>query len=579
MGQDALLSRSLCSPILPRQFRGVTNDKFSSLPRRRAISGPRNVKWRNDVVSTDLLAGEESDGAISAPEYGGGGAYSRIPANSYRPIDNYSRLSNGSPGCTVNDIFSAAEYRNWAVPGQIQMPGKRATRWSHTYGENRGPRSTSLPGRTIFAQSLVGSPVLPRHPPPLVQDRPSAVYDRYHVSPLMNRRAPLRAAGPGINVDRLSINSLTGILFVQILEGRNLKIPDKQKGLTEEMYCVLEVDEQHRARTGVSTADHRYRWRETFHIDVFDSTVVHFFVYSWHPQFRHKLCHKGSLKLLEAFVVDQLNGDRMFALNLEPRGQLIVRIGFHDMQSVFRRTVNPRLDGVFGTPLSRLAQRERRDTPIVVTRLIQEIEKRGVDYNGLYILCGSVEKKRMLRDELEANPLGTDLTMDSIPDTNVLACLVKDFLRELPEPLITTQIHTMLLDAASVALPNDIHGNRQLVLRIVDCLPTSNKNCLLLVLDHLVTVLSSSPHNGLTSSRLTTIFAPLLLCSLDLVSPNQFVSPTSKQSQVRSLDVGQAATTLQMILSIWPSRTARADPTVPPPHRPRVYRNRSVEER
>uniref|UniRef100_A0A1I7WJ82 Rho-GAP domain-containing protein n=1 Tax=Heterorhabditis bacteriophora TaxID=37862 RepID=A0A1I7WJ82_HETBA len=177
----------------------------------------------------------------------------------------------------------------------------------------------------------------------------------------------------------------------------------------------------------------------------------------------HKLCHKGSLKLLEAFVVDQLNGDKMFALNLEPRGQLIVRIGFHDMQAVFRRAVNPRIDGVFGVPLSRLLQRERRDTPIILTRLIQEIEKRGVDYNGLYIcmfiqsfpICGSVEKKRILRDELEANILGTELGPDGVPDTNVLTCLVK--------------------------------------------------NTLLVMMDHLNTVLASSPHNGLSLSRLTTV--------------------------------------------------------------------------
>ncbi|KJH47295.1 hypothetical protein DICVIV_06596 [Dictyocaulus viviparus] len=55
--------------------------------------------------------------------------------------------------------------------------------WSHTYGESRGSRSTSLPGRSIMAQSLVGSPVLPRHA--AGQDR-STVFDRYHVSPLMN---------------------------------------------------------------------------------------------------------------------------------------------------------------------------------------------------------------------------------------------------------------------------------------------------------------------------------------------------------------------------------------------------------
>ncbi|KAE9415241.1 hypothetical protein Angca_005064 [Angiostrongylus cantonensis] len=526
-----ILSRSLCSPVLPRPLKPLDN-KSNSLPRRRAISGPRNVKWRTDVLATNALA-DDSDGATSAPEYTGS------PTGYYRnPAHNW-RLSNGGPSRTVNDIFSAAEYRNWAEPADPSVIGRQ---WSHTYGEPRGTRSTSLPGRSIMAQSLVGSPVLPRHT--TVQDRPSTVLDRYHVSPLMNRRAPLRPAGPSINVDRLNVNSLTGILFVQVLEGRGLKFSEKQKAVTEEMYCVLEVDEQHRARTGVSTAEQRFRWRETFHIDVFDATVAHFFIYSWHPQFRHKLCHKGSLKLLEAFIVDQLNGDRMFALNLEPRGQLIVRIGFHDMQTVFRRTVNPRMDGVFGVPLGRLLSREMRETPIAFTRLIQEVERRGVDYNGLYVLCGSVEKKRVLRDELEANPLGCELNTDSVPDTNVLACLIKDFLRELPEPLIPPQIYAMLVDAGAVTLPNDIHGNRQLVLRIVDCLALPNRNTLLLVMDHLATVLSSSPHNGLTPSRLTTVFAPLLLCCIE----------TSSVKGLKTLDVPQAAATLSLLLQIWPSR-------------------------
>ncbi|UMM17334.1 hypothetical protein L5515_013939 [Caenorhabditis briggsae] len=550
---DPLLSRSLCSPILPRTLRQPNDsNKSNSLPRRRIMTGGRNVKWRNDVVSTSDLCGEESDGAISAPEYSS-------PPFSRLTQQQQFRLSNGSPGRTVNDIFSAAEYRNWAGPYDPRgmygpyPPGQRTTRWSHTYGEQRAPRTSSLPGRTVLAQSLVGSPVLPRHPPPIVQDRPSAVFDRYHVSPLMNRRAPLRAAGPGINVDRLSVSSLTGILYVHILEGRGLKIPEKQKGLTEEMYCVLEVDEQHRARTGVSTIEQKFKWRETFHIDVVNATVSNFFVYSWHPQFRHKLCHKGSLKLLEAFVVDQLNDDRVFALNLEPRGQLIVRIGFHDLQAVFRRTVNPRLNGVFGVPLGRLVQRERRDTPIVLTRLIQEIEKRGVDLSGLYVLCGSVEKKKMLRAQLESNPLGTDLNAENIPDTNVIACLIKDFLRELPEPLISPQIHGMLLEAATVALPNDVQANRTLVLKIIDCLQLSAKNCLLLVLDHLSTILCSSPHNGLTPTRLSLIFAPLLFFCLDAISPYT-TSPTSKMAAVRSLDMNQASSSLQMILSIWPSR-------------------------
>lgn len=81
----------------------------------------------------------------------------------------------------------------------------------------------------------------------------------------------------------------------------------------------------------------------------------------------------------------------------------------------------------------------------------------------------------MLREELELNVERARLNVEAVPDTNVLACLVKDFLRELPEPLISTSIYSMIVEAFSVALPNDPRGNRRLLLRVIDCLPAPNK--------------------------------------------------------------------------------------------------------
>ncbi|CAI4232990.1 unnamed protein product [Auanema sp. JU1783] len=550
--QQNLLSRSLCSPVLSRPLRTIDN-KSNSLPRRRAISGPRNVKWRTDVIGSDVYG--EDDGATSAPEY------SPSPVFGHGRQPHQYQRSLSSCGRTVNEIFSAAEYRNWATPTD---PRIRGNRWSHTYGENRGPRSSSLPGRNLITQSLVGSPVISRNAvalqQQLYQDRPSHTFDRYHVSPLMNRRAPLRTAGPGINVDRLNVSSLSGILFVQIIEGKGLRIPEKEKERTEEMYCVLEVNDQHRARTGVTREiqrEDRYRWRETFHIDVYEATILQFYIYSWHPQYRHKLWFRGSLRLLDKFIADHLTGDRMFSLNLEPRGQIHVRVGYHDLPSIFRRTVSPRIDSVFGVSLNRLLQREGRETPIVLTRLIHELDRRGLDYVGLYVLCGAVEKKQMLREDLERNPLGTDLSPDSMPDTNVLACLVKDFLRELPEPIISSQIEGMLCDASVVAPPNDVQGSRQLIFRVIDCLSTQNRKCLMLVLDHLVQVLSKSPHNGMTVLKLSIVFGPLLICTSESQTanlPTQYGMNSPSTGLLPSLDTNRAAKAIQLLLEHWPSR-------------------------
>lgn len=66
--------------------------------------------------------------------------------------------------------------------------------------------------------------------------------------------------------------------------------------------------------------------------------------------------------------------------------------------------------------------------------------------------------------------------------------LLKDYLRELPDPLCTSALYQMLMDALSVQVPacgqwawpgvqvpGDSLGNAQLMLSILDCLPRINQ--------------------------------------------------------------------------------------------------------
>lgn len=159
-----------------------------------------------------------------------------------------------SGGRSVMEIFSSQEYRNWAtLDSNMQRMGNQLPRL--------GMRSSSLPSKTCLNRAFGPGSLANYHqnsydalakpqsygPAPIHHDPASAecqLLDRLHLSPLVNRRVPLRAAGPGFDVDSLQISSLTGILTLWILEGRNLRVPDKMH--SNQLYVVVEIDDQHR---------------------------------------------------------------------------------------------------------------------------------------------------------------------------------------------------------------------------------------------------------------------------------------------------------------------------------------------
>ena len=57
----------------------------------------------------------------------------------------------------------------------------------------------------------------------------------------------------------------------------------------------------------------------------------------------------------------------------------------------------------------------------------------------------------------------------------IFSGLLKEYLRELPEPVFSNSLYQMLVDAMGVFLPDDPDGNAKLVFSILDCLPKANR--------------------------------------------------------------------------------------------------------
>ena len=67
------------------------------------------------------------------------------------------------------------------------------------------------------------------------------------------------------------------------------------------------------------------------------------------------------------------------------------------------------------------------------------------------------------------------MEQENIKLIKLIPGLLKEYLRELPEPVFSSCLYQMLLDALGVFLPNDPDGNAKLVFSILDCLPKANR--------------------------------------------------------------------------------------------------------
>ncbi|KAK3866503.1 hypothetical protein Pcinc_027965 [Petrolisthes cinctipes] len=83
----------------------------------------------------------------------------------------------------------------------------------------------------------------------------------------------------------------------------------------------------------------------------------------------------------------------------------------------FLRTPGVRKNSLFGVDLDTVSNRESGGgtVPLIIARCVMEVERRGLDIIGLYRLCGSATKKRLLRDAFERNPRLVDLSSDNVP--------------------------------------------------------------------------------------------------------------------------------------------------------------------
>lgn len=202
--------------------------------------------------------------------------------------------------------------------------------------------------------------------------------------------------------------------------------------------------------------------------------------------------------------------------------------------------------GVFGVDLQDLTKKYGIDSdlgmgpsklriPIVIDDVINALRQKDMSVEGIFRLNGNIKKLRELTEEINKSPLKSpDFTNQNAVQ---LAALMKKWLRELPNPLLTYSLYDIWI--SSQRETNTVRRKR--ILQLAYCmLPRSHRNLVEVLLYFFSWVASFAEIDEETGSKmdihnLATVIAPNILLEKPGVGPT--ATPQSGDTYFLAIEV------------------------------------------
>ncbi|XP_063756573.1 active breakpoint cluster region-related protein isoform X3 [Eleginops maclovinus] len=170
-------------------------------------------------------------------------------------------------------------------------------------------------------------------------------------------------------------------------------------------------------------------------------------------------------------------------------------------------SASPPLSPVFCVPIEVIAQQEGVLVPHVVRCCVEEVERRGLAEVGIYRISGASNDISTLKAAFNSD-LREAVTKLRRAEVNVASGVLKLYFRELPEPLIPTDMFQSLTRSLEI---QDVDSRMVSMLSLLQSCPAPNRNTFLYLLHHLQRVSQKQDTNKMTLTNLATIFGPSLL--------------------------------------------------------------------
>ncbi|KFQ30333.1 Rho GTPase-activating protein SYDE2, partial [Merops nubicus] len=353
---------------------------------------------------------------------------------------------------------------------------------------------------------------------------------------------------------------ISGLMSIHFYGAEDLKPPRID---SKDVFCAIQVDSVNKARTALLTCRTAFLDMDhTFNIEIENAQHLKLVVFSWEPTPRkNRVCCHGTVALPTLFRVTKTH---QLAVRLEPRGLIYVKLSLMEQWENSLDGLNADREPVmFGVEARKVVEKENAGlmVPLLMQKCILEIEKRGCQVVGLYRLCGSAAVKKELREAFERDSKAVTLCESQYPDINVITGVLKDYLRELPSPLITKQLYEAVLDVmvtnplkmTANGCENDPSDSEHTV-TLLDCLPDVEKATLKMLLDHLKLVASYHEVNKMTCQNLAVCFGPVLLSQRQETTNHNNRVFTDSEELASALDFKKHIEVLHYLLQLWPVR-------------------------
>ncbi|TPX61255.1 hypothetical protein SpCBS45565_g07313 [Spizellomyces sp. 'palustris'] len=218
--------------------------------------------------------------------------------------------------------------------------------------------------------------------------------------------------------------------------------------------------------------------------------------------------------ILSSYIPTARLGSATFAMIPCGAKNCVARVIGQCFSSNVATESNPRLAGesgvvVFGTDLVKLLEIEGGRVPNVVKACIAAVEMRGMTFEGIYRKSGPLTQINKIIASINRGEEPDLASDESDIDIMAVTSVLKQFFRELPEPLLVSSLYTDFTGVTKITEDDDARLPK--IIELLRRLPLAHFTTLSYLIMHLHRVQQHSSENLMTPTNLGVVFGPSLI--------------------------------------------------------------------